>query len=363
MTATLPLRIAVFGTGQRVEDYYAPIFRALSRELRWVGVWGRRPDRVAALARKADVPGYTDMDRLVEETRPDILLLCVNGHANGVLGRQLAEYGLPLFLETPIAEDPDVADEIIRLGREKKFPIEVSEQFHRRPVEEAKRLLIRNGVFGRILFAANDFVGHGYHGVSMIRSFIGLDRRVVKVSAAGTRAPILARVSGPHFPIDQEEWESALLEFDNGSIGLFTFTSIAYYSNLRWLRTFRFFGEKGMGSNEDITLTPPGTDDKTFVRLERVWREVEGGRALESIVAHTDPPSVWKNPFADRPLADEEQIATALCLRSLVNAVAEGAPPDYGPLQARTDQVVTLAIRQSIERGEPVIPKEPVRVG
>ena len=48
--------------------------------------------------------------------------------------------------------------------------IEVAEQFHRRPLEQIKLKLIASGLFGRVHTSFNDFAGHGYHGVSVMRS-------------------------------------------------------------------------------------------------------------------------------------------------------------------------------------------------
>lgn len=359
MTKKLPLRVAVFGTGERVEHYYAPILKALRPELDWVGVWGRNPERVKTLADRLDVRGFLDMDKMVSETDPDILLLCIHNHYNGPLGVRLAEYERALFLETPIANQIEHADRIIQLSREKKFPVEIAEQFHRRPAEELKRALIRNGIFGRVHLATNDFVGHRYHGVSLIRSYIGFDRAVVKVTALGPRFPLNIFLGPGKTPPVQEEWELALLEFDNGALGLFMFTNIAYESNLRWLRSVRFYAEKGLGCNEDLTVVPPGTNRQEFIRVEKKWRDVQGRPVLQSVTAQTRPATVWTNPYADRPLHDEEQTATALCLRSLINAVAEDKPVEYGPEQARRDQAVADAILTSIQkRGEPVVPRE-----
>ena len=46
---------------------------------------------------------------------------------------------------------------------------------------------------------------------------------------------------------------------------------------------------------------------------------------------------------------EDEMIAIADCLMSFVNAIREDKLPEYGPLQARLDQEVTLAMYQSAE--------------
>ena len=83
------------------------------------------------------------------------------------------------------------------------------------------------------------------------------------------------------------------------------------------------------------------------------------------MVAHTGdsqrPSVVWENPF--RPIHQghgrqwhDDEIGVAGCLLSLVNAVRQGSEPTYGAQQARLDQEIILAIRQSAaEGGKPVI--------
>jgi len=74
-------------------------------------------------------------------------------------------------------------------------------------------------------------------------------------------------------------------------------------------------------------------------------------------VAHTKPEIVWRNPFRGYSM-DDEMISVADCLMSLVRAIREDAAPEYGPIQARTDQAVTLAMHASANLGgAPVTPK------
>jgi hypothetical protein len=57
----------------------------------------------------------------------------------------------------------------------------------------------------------------------------------------------------------------------------------------------------------------------------------------------------------------DDEIGVVGCLLSLVNAVRDDTEPTYGPWQARMDQEIILAIRQSsLEGGKPVrLPLDP----
>ena len=168
-----------------------------------------------------------------------------------------------------------------------------------------------------------------------------------------------------------ETQEHGIIEFVDGRLGIFHWTSVGYDSALRWWRSSRFLAEKGMGitvgvgldTHEQLSLLAPGGEAPRFIHLERRWERNDGG-ALVSIVAHTGDPDqpiiTWTNPF--RPARaghgaqwHDDEIGVAGCLMSLVTAVREDSEPTYGAAQARLDQEIILAIRRSsAEGGQPV---------
>ena len=92
--------------------------------------------------------------------------------------------------------------------------------------------------------------------------------------------------------------------------------------------------------------------------------------ALVAMVAHTGDPELpivrWDNPVLDAMVANgaqwhDDEIGVACCIMSLVTAVRQNAAPSYGAAQARLDQEIILAIRQSsLDGGRPVrLPLDP----
>lgn len=239
----------------------------------------------------------------------------------------------------------------------------------RRPLEQIKLKLIASGLFGRVHTSLNDFAGHGYHGVSVMRSYLGLDARPVRVMGAVRRYPL-----APHVPYSQnalqareETQEHGIVEFEGGQLGILHWTDVGYDYPLRWWRSSRFLAERGMGVTtgvgldvqEQLSLLAPGGEAPRFITLERRWERVDGG-ALVAMVAHTGDPQLpivrWDNPF--RPVVKghgvqwhDDEIGVAGYLMSLVRAVRDGGEPSYGALQARLDQEIILAIRQPAAEG------------
>jgi predicted dehydrogenase len=374
-----PLRVVIIGTARRAAYLYGPILKALPDQVKLVSIWGRSKESARRLGELLEVPWYTDVERLIQETAPQIGIVAVNYHANGQVGLMAVEHGLHVLLETPIAHKLSEADEIIEAAAERHLKIEVAEQFHRRPLEQVKLKLIESGLFGQVYTSFNDFAGHGYHGVSVMRSYLGFDAKPKQMTGAVRNYDLAAHWSRLADTRDPrvETQEHGLVDFEGGQLGIFHWTNVGYDSPLRWWRSSRFLAEKGMGISvgvgldvqERLSLLAPGGEAPQFITLERRWERVDGG-ALVAMVAHTgdaDLPIVhWDNPF--RPVEQghgaqwhDDEIGVAGCLLSLVNAVRDDTEPSYGPWQARMDQEIILAIRQSSqEGGRPVsLPLDP----
>ena len=379
MTTKQPVRVAIVGTASRASYLYGPLLKALPEEVELVSVWGRSADSARRLGESLGIPWYTDLERLIRETAPQIGVVCVAYHANGQVGLMAVEHGLHALLETPIAHDLREADAIIAAAQERGLKVEVSEQFHRRPLEQIKLKLIALGLFGRVHTSFNDFAGHGYHGVSVMRSYLGFDARPTQVTGAVREYELAShwsRLADTHGP-RAETQEHGMVTFEGGQLGVFHWTSVGYDSAMRWWRSSRFLAEKGMGVTvgvglevqERLSLLAPGGQAPRFITLERRWERVDGG-ALVGMVAHTGDPDLpivrWDNPFRSAVKGrgiqwHDDEIGVAGCLMSLVNAVRDDAEPTYGPQQARLDQEIILAIyRSSLEEGRPVrLPLDP----
>jgi predicted dehydrogenase len=354
-----PLRILYLGASRRMVEMFDPIVRALPGT-KPVGVWSRSEQSASRMGDTLGLPYSNNLDQLIEQTTPDAAIVCVNAHANGIVGLDAANRGLHLLLETPLAFDIAEADAIIDAATSRAIAVEVAEQFHRRPMERIKLACLDAGLFGRVNVSISDHEGHGYHGVSVMRSYLGFDAR--PVSVAGFTE---------HFPLDshrtdqtEEHQEHAFVRFEDGRLGVFHWTSVGYDCPIRSGLGGRLFAERG--SWETIR---DGADLHQHVRLRNAQdagtagitlERVERNGILHTVRAHIHDGSnaviAWDNPFSaiqrEQGLAwSDDMIGVAQCVDSLVRAVQTGASPDYGMHQARIDQIVTNAIYESARAG------------
>jgi hypothetical protein len=90
-------------------------------------------------------------------------------------------------------------------------------------------------------------------------------------------------------------------------------------------------------------------DSKTHpIVIRRQETVIADVNVLEAYVAETKPEIVWENPFREYPLTDS-QVALALCLTDLENAIRNDTDLEYGFLNARTDREIDLAIGASAD--------------
>jgi predicted dehydrogenase len=368
-----PLRVAIVGTGSRASYLYGPLLKALPDDVDLVSVWGRSVDSARTLGDEFGIPSYTNLERLVRETAPTIGVVCVAYPANGEVGLMAVEAGLHVLLETPIAHRLDEADAIIGAAGDRGLKIEVAEQYHRHPPEQIKLKLLASGLFGRVHVSMNDFSCHGYHGVSVMRSYLGFDAIPTQVTGAVREYPLMAHWSRLRDEVAPrtETQEHGIVEFEEGQLGIFHWTNVGYDSPLRWWRSSRFLAERGMGVTQGTLphlqdwLTLLSADGEAPRPIEIEWRRDRvGGGLLQAAIARTgdpDQPVVrWDNPFHPHPDGggfqwNDDEIAVGGCLMSLVDAVRDGGEPTYGPWQARLDQELVLALRlSSKEGGRPV---------
>ena len=183
-TGENPVRVAIIGTGRRSGYLYGPLLHALE-DTELVAVWGRSAASAEALGAQLGVPAYTDLDRLLRETAPQVGVVSVDSAANGQVGRLAVEHGLHVLLETPIARQLSEADAIIAAAQRHRRAEDRGGRAVPPPAAGAGHLgfelaLIASGMFlqrglGRVHTSFNDFAGHAYHGVSVLRSYLGFD--------------------------------------------------------------------------------------------------------------------------------------------------------------------------------------------
>ncbi|WP_433369630.1 Gfo/Idh/MocA family protein [Streptosporangium sp. CA-115845] len=137
---TVPLRIGVVGLGV-ISRFYLAALRG-SATLRLSAVCDRDPAVLAA--RTGSVPVYTDHLRLLDEARPDAVVVTVPNDAHARVCADALERGVAVCVEKPLALDTEQGVSLARLAERGDVPLFTA--FHRRYNHAVRRL--RAGLAG-----------------------------------------------------------------------------------------------------------------------------------------------------------------------------------------------------------------------
>lgn len=348
------LSVGVIGAGRRFERVYAPLIRELP-DLRLVALCGRNRERTTTVARHHDATAVASVAALLDIREVGLVIACVHWRENAAVYAEIAQSDKPALLETPLGETFAEASEVADALAHRSAPTTIAEQYPHRPVEIVKQQLIAAGAFGEVFHAFNDGAGHEYHGASLIRAYLGRERRLMRVAAFRRDVPLAPHRFHHNVFFDGERIEHALLEFDGDRTATHHWSWLAYESPIRARRIAGFHGTLGASWGEECIAFQSMEDDAVPLRLERRTRVVEGVEVPYEVAAlrGTERLAAWRNPFPDVAL-HEELLATATLLRSAADSAEDpGLPSAYPPDQALEDHRVAAAITCAAESRKP----------
>lgn len=152
-----PLRFALMGTG-----FWSQFQLAGWRELpgvECVALYNRTRSKAEALGRRFGIEAiYDDPTRLLEEARVDFVDIVTDPGTHAALTRLVAEHGLPVICQKPMATSQAEAEGMVRFCQEARVPLFIHENFRwQRPIRELRRI-IRSGAIGDVFRAGIDFI-------------------------------------------------------------------------------------------------------------------------------------------------------------------------------------------------------------
>ncbi len=349
------IRIALIGTGKRGRNVRLPAIRMMSDRFELAAVCDMNEQTVHHVAAECGVPGYTRVQDLVANERLDAAAISTPGDSHHAIGAYLAERGVSIIVETPLAQTLPLCDVLIDAVERNGVKLEVAEQYCRDPLHLMKRQIVEQGLIGDVLRVFCLFLTDGCHIVSSLRMFLG-DVAATRVGSVAMNSPIPRVNANAVRRFDTEEWNLQTMEFANGA------TAVTSYSNLyhaqalgRKAKTlFQIDGTTGSIVEDDVYLT---TEEQrlhhggraTAYPIRTVTRDVGGTQVVERLRIDTDPPVVWENPWPQYR-TDAMGLAIVEEMDSLAQAVAEDVPTRYDARRARADIEISMA---AAEAGRP----------
>ena len=345
------IEFGIIGGGWRSE-FYLRIARALPERFHVDGMLVRDPAKGAALEAAWGVRTFRTLDELLKNSKAAFQLVSVHPDAAAPLSIELAARKIPVLLETPPARSIEALNALYQtLGASAR--IQVAEQYALQPIHTARLNLIKSGRLGTVS-QAQVSVAHDYHGMSLIRRFLGINFEDAVINGIAFKSP-LVEGAGRGGPPKQEkiiESSQSIVTLDfNGRLGVYDFTGNQYFACIRSPRVL-IRGERGEICNDKISWladfkTPL---QSTFVRQEAGQDGNLEGFYLKGILAGGE--WTYVNPFVPGRLCDDE-IAIASCLEGMA-AYIDGGPAFYSLAEACQDTYLGLMAAKAVQSGETV---------
>ncbi|MFI6943143.1 Gfo/Idh/MocA family protein [Streptomyces sp. NPDC050418] len=108
-STTAPLRVGLLGTGSWAARVHGPALAA-HPGITLAGVWGRRPEAAAALAKELSTQAYDDVDALIADV--DAVAIALPPDVQAPLAVRAARAGRHLLLDKPVATTVEGAREL-----------------------------------------------------------------------------------------------------------------------------------------------------------------------------------------------------------------------------------------------------------
>jgi predicted dehydrogenase len=354
------IRLALIGAGRRGRGAHLPVIARMTDEFELVGV-GDVEAEAAQVALEYGARGYTSLRDLVAQERPDAAVVTVPADAHHAVVWFLAEHGVHVLVETPIAPTRPLADLMIAAAARNRVTLEVAENYYRTPVERLKSMVIAAGAIGAVSRLHRIFHEGGYHGMSLLRHHAG--GQPTAVLGIAHQTPVVPHTDRMRRHHTRESWSMGVIDFDNGALAVMSYSNVVHARSLGR-------GQTGIGQIdgtrgtilEETVYEVPADELETGARaaahpIQRRTRPdpraAEGSPRdiLEALSVELPGGTItWENPYVRYGLT-EGQVSVADELASLARAVREGCAPEYGAARARQDQEMTLAMQESARLG------------
>ena len=344
------LRTAVIGVGGRGSAVRLRHVVLMNDVFELVAICDRDEEKARQFATEHNVKAYGRVQDLVANESLDLATVSTPGDSHHVICAYLAENGINIIVETPLAITLPLCDLIIDAVDRNNVKLEVAEQYPRDPWHLMKRKIIDAGLIGDLLRIYSLFQTGGYHIMSSIRLLSG--STPIRATGIAMDNPIPRVNTSAIRQYTQEDWSMGIIDFANGATGFMAYSSLYHAGAIGRKQTtlFQIDGTTGTIVENDVHLTTEeqrlnGGRAATYP-IKTVMKEIEGGQILERLELETDPPFTWENPFPQYKVGIGG-LAIIEEMDSIAQAVLNDQPTRYDARTGREDMELQIAVGES----------------
>lgn len=248
------LKFALVGCGAIAEKHAIAIGRLENTEV--VGAYDIDPKVMDAFEKKHSIPVYSDVEKLIDETSPDILnILTPSGdHAKRIL--DLSRFGRDFVVEKPLALNLDDVDRVLEVCGRNGLGLFVVKQNRFNPPLVKLKEAIQGGRFGKLVLGTVRVRWkreQAYYEQKPWRGTWAFDGGVMTNQAShhidallwmmGEVESVMAMSATQLVDIEAEDTGVAMLRFRNGALGIVEATTATRPADLEG--SISVLGEKG----------------------------------------------------------------------------------------------------------------------
>jgi UDP-N-acetylglucosamine 3-dehydrogenase len=237
------LKAAVIGVGS-IGQNHARVYREMEG-VDLVGVADANPGNAAKIGNRLNVPFYSDVNKLLEEQKPDMVSVSVPTSLHFNVGMDMINRGLHVLVEKPITSTLEQAEELVAAAKKKGVMLAVGhiERFNPAVMELRRRL--REGMaLGKVyqihtqrlspypsrIQDAGVVIDLASHDIDLMRYLTGED--IIRVYGETLQS----------INSDREDMFNGLMRFRSGTVGVL---------NVNWMtptkiRRLTVTGARGM---------------------------------------------------------------------------------------------------------------------
>lgn len=342
------VRFAVAGTGWR-SLFYVRIAKWLPEQFELTGVLCRTKDRARKYAGEHGVKTFYTLDALLE-TQPEFVVSCVSKAGMTEMAMELLTRGMPVLSETPYAVDVAALQQLYGVQRATGTLLDLAEQYFLYPTHQARSAVIAGGVLGDVTSCWLSMM-HDYHGVSILRQYLGEAAGEVIISARKTKSPIVVTGDRSGYLTDGAMGEEirtfAQFDFADGRLGLYDFSGTQYHSAIR-SNHVRILGTRG--EIMDNTVRFLTADNRPMQEELVIHRDLMTGTIASIDFAGS---RVFANPFRTDVPMNEDEIAVAQTLLRMGGAV-RGGKRHYPLAFGMTDSLFAILMHEAADQGKTI---------
>lgn len=169
-------RVALVGTGIRGIGFWGErVAREYSDLLEWVGLCDKNPGRVqlAKEVMKVDCPVFTDFDKMLSETKPELLIVTTMDSTHHEFIIRALDFGCDVLTEKPLTTNENKCQQILDAERRNKGQLIVGFNYRWSPYMTRVKELLSKESIGDITSVDFHWYLNLYHGASYFRRWHG----------------------------------------------------------------------------------------------------------------------------------------------------------------------------------------------